>query len=159
MLAAINTTILPRRSWAETCSAMVSRSRLNRTRGPPHALRISSNPLPRGQSTGRPRAGVQLKTQQFYSFGDAANSRLTESHRQNSGTVHNRAHLQAVYRIEPCFAKQKACQRGSSKIRTQLLTWLRQLILQALREIVSSCPDFEVREPEAAMMRASEPPH
>src|ERR1700684_4209460 len=111
MLAAISTTILSRRSWAETCSAMVSRSRLNRTRGPPDALRISSNPLPPGQPAGCPRAGVQLKTLQFYSFGGAANSRLTESDRQNSGTVHNRAHLQAVYRIEPCFAKQKACHR------------------------------------------------
>ena len=40
MLAAISTTILSRRSWAETCSAMVSRSRLNKTRGPPDALRM-----------------------------------------------------------------------------------------------------------------------
>src|ERR1700730_14555365 len=69
MLAAISTTILSRRSCAETGSAMVSRSRLNRTRGPPDALRISSNPLPPGQPTGRPGVGVKLKTQQIYSFG------------------------------------------------------------------------------------------
>src|SRR4051812_22166517 len=46
MLAAISTTILSRRSWAETCSAMVSRSRLNKTRGPPDALRMSPQSPP-----------------------------------------------------------------------------------------------------------------
>jgi hypothetical protein len=40
MLAAISTTILSRRSCALTCSAMVSRSRRNKTRGPPDALRM-----------------------------------------------------------------------------------------------------------------------
>src|SRR3984957_7923931 len=112
MLAAISTTILSRRSWAETCSAMVSRSRLNRTRGPPDALRITSNPLPRGQPTGRPEAGVKLKTYKFIHFSGVVSA---ESHRENSGTVHNWAHLQAVYRIEPCFAKQKPCQCPGSK--------------------------------------------
>src|ERR1700723_3777151 len=75
MVAAISATILSRRSWAETSPAMVSRSRLNRTRGPPDALRIYSNPLPRGQPAGWPGAGVKLKMQQFYSFGDAASPR------------------------------------------------------------------------------------
>src|SRR5580700_12000111 len=60
MLAAISTTILSNRSWAETCSAMVSRSRLNKTRGPPDALRMSQDPPPRGQRTGWPAVGVKL---------------------------------------------------------------------------------------------------
>jgi hypothetical protein len=65
MLAAISTTILSSRSWAETCSAMVSRSRLNRTRGPPDALRITYDPLPKAGSAGR-RAQVELaKTLNF----------------------------------------------------------------------------------------------
>src|SRR6266704_5829959 len=53
MLAAISTTILSNRSWALTCSAMVSRSRLSKTRGPPDALRICWYPPPRGQHAGR----------------------------------------------------------------------------------------------------------
>src|SRR5215218_5451469 len=61
MLAAIRTTILSSRSWAETCSAMVSRSRLNKTRGPPDALRITQNPPQRGQQAGWPAAGEKLK--------------------------------------------------------------------------------------------------
>src|SRR3954470_12316882 len=60
MLAAISTTILSRRSWAETCSAMVSRSRLNKTRGPPDALRMCRYPPPQGQPAGWPVAGVKL---------------------------------------------------------------------------------------------------
>jgi hypothetical protein len=42
----ISTTILSSRSWAETCSAMVSRSRLSKTRGPPDALRMCCDPPP-----------------------------------------------------------------------------------------------------------------
>src|SRR6267143_3906708 len=60
MLAAISTTILSNRSWAETCSAMVSRSRLNKTRGPPDALRMYRSPPPQSQQTGWPAAGVKL---------------------------------------------------------------------------------------------------
>src|SRR5580704_11738856 len=116
MLAAISTTILSSRSWAETCSAMVSRSRLNRTRGPPDALRIYSNPLPRGQPAGWPGTGVKLITQQFYSSMMLIPA---ESACQNDGTVRNRAHLKGVYRIEPWFAKQNACQCDDSEIRTQ----------------------------------------
>src|SRR5262249_31817038 len=59
MLAAISTTILSNRSWALTCSAMVSRSRLNRTRGPPDALRICSYPHPLGQPSLWPDAGAK----------------------------------------------------------------------------------------------------
>src|SRR5262252_6114682 len=59
MLAAISTTILSSRSWALTCSAMVSRSRLNRTRGPPDALRMLCDPLRAGQPGAWPGAGVQ----------------------------------------------------------------------------------------------------
>src|SRR5436305_8698562 len=60
MLAAIRTTILSRRSWAETCSAMVSRSRLSKTRGPPDVLRMWHNPPSWGQSGGQPRPGTKL---------------------------------------------------------------------------------------------------
>src|SRR5882757_3909534 len=59
MLAAISTTILSRRSCAETCSAMVSRSRLNKTRGPPDALRMCCDPPPQSQPAGSPVAGVK----------------------------------------------------------------------------------------------------
>src|SRR5258706_4636343 len=61
MLAAISTTILSNRSWALTCSAMVSRSRLSKTRGPPDALRMCWYPPPRSQQAGWPAAGVKLK--------------------------------------------------------------------------------------------------
>src|SRR6478752_7600917 len=59
MLAAISTTILSRRSCAETCSAMVSRSRLNKTRGPPDALRMCQNPPPQSRPAEWPVAGVK----------------------------------------------------------------------------------------------------
>src|SRR5450631_1443212 len=89
MLAAISTTILSSRSWAETCSAMVSRSRLNKTRGPPDALRIFQNPPPRSQQAGWPAAGV--KPQKNNNFSHSAPLQ-TPGYRpnqdsQNCGTV------------------------------------------------------------------------
>src|ERR1700727_2110241 len=60
MLAAISTTIVSRRSWAEPGSAMVSRSRLSKTRGPPDALRMCQNPPPRSQHAGWPAVGDKL---------------------------------------------------------------------------------------------------
>src|SRR6185436_6847552 len=66
MLAAISTTILSRRSWAETCSAMVSRSRLNRTRGPPDVLRICFDPPSQSQPGGWPEEGADVSN--HYNF-------------------------------------------------------------------------------------------
>src|ERR1700730_5103520 len=66
MLAAISTTILSNRSWAETCSAMVSRSRLSKTRGPPDALRMWQNPPPQIQQTGWRAAGVKPKKNNYF---------------------------------------------------------------------------------------------
>src|SRR5216683_2363618 len=67
MLAAISTTILSNRSWAETCSAMVSRSRLSKTRGPPDALRMCWYPPPRSQHPGWPAAGGKFKKSNNFS--------------------------------------------------------------------------------------------
>src|SRR5262245_11351396 len=66
MLAAISTTILSRRSWAETFSAMVSRSRLNKTRGPPDALRMYQDPPPQSHPAESPAAGA--KRTKHYNF-------------------------------------------------------------------------------------------
>jgi hypothetical protein len=52
---------LSNRSCAETCSAMVSRSRLNKTRGPPDALRMLCGPPPQNQPGVSPSLGVKLK--------------------------------------------------------------------------------------------------
>src|SRR5579859_3587959 len=125
MLAAISTTILSRRSCALTCSAMVSRSRLNRTRGPPDALRIGSNPLPPGQVTGRPVASVKLETQQFYSFGGAVNPVYRPNRPAKTVAQITIGLIQAVYRIEPCFAKQKPCQGPDSEVRVILRSTFR----------------------------------
>src|SRR5579859_7575798 len=88
MLAAISTTILSNRSWAETCSAMVSRSRLNRTRGPPDALRICYNPSPHGQPAGRPVVGYKPKknTNFIHSAPPQAQIRPNQ-HRHDCGTA------------------------------------------------------------------------
>src|SRR5215471_15085327 len=80
MLAAISTTILSNRSWALTCSAMVSRSRLSRTRGPPDALRMLSDPLHHGQSGAWPATGVQA--QKDYNFIHPAPSLLASGPNQ-----------------------------------------------------------------------------
>ena len=88
MLAAIRTTILSSRSWAETCSAMVSRSRLNKTRGPPDVLRMPNNPPPRSQRAGWPAAGVKLtKSNNFIHSAPPQASSRPNRDRQNCGTV------------------------------------------------------------------------
>src|ERR1700688_2658562 len=89
MLAAISTTILSRRSWAETCSAMVSRSRLNKTRGPPDALRICQHPPPRGQPAGWPAAGDKTKKNNnfIHSAPPGALQHRPNQDSQNCGTV------------------------------------------------------------------------
>src|SRR5882724_6272306 len=90
MLAAIKTTILSSRSWALTCSAMVSRSRLNRTRGPPDALRMVLGPPPQYQLGRSPRLGVKLKKNN--NFIHSAPSRAlyvrAESGGSNCGTAY-----------------------------------------------------------------------
>src|SRR5258708_28966470 len=89
MLAAISTTILSSRSWAETCSAMVSRSRLSKTRGPPDALRMCQNPPPQSQHAGWPAVGVKL--QKSNNFIHSAPSQALDpgpnQDIQNCGTV------------------------------------------------------------------------
>ena len=88
MLAAIRTTILSSRSCAETCSAMVSRSRLNKTRGPPDALRMCRNPPP-VRPAGRV-AGGWRKTHKNNNFIQSAPPQAPSRpnrDRQNCGTV------------------------------------------------------------------------
>src|ERR1700730_7814345 len=111
MLAAISTTILSNRSWAETCSAMVSRSRRSKTRGPPDALRMCWYPPPPIQQAGWPAAGVKLDRQQFYSFGAAASPGSGPNQDGQTVAQFAAAHLAAVYRIKPCFGKQNGLYR------------------------------------------------
>src|SRR5689334_14082395 len=89
MLAAISTTILSNRSWALTCSAMVSRSRLNRTRGPPDVLRMRFCPPPCSQPGGWPETGADLEKN--YNFIHPAPSQplyaRPDRNHQNRGTI------------------------------------------------------------------------
>ncbi len=72
--------ILSRRSCAETCSAMVSRSRLNKTRGPPDALRMCCDPPPQSQPTGSPVAAVKrTKNNNFSHSAPPQTSKPAES--------------------------------------------------------------------------------
>src|SRR4051794_15750645 len=109
MLAAISTTILSSRSWAETCSAMVSRSRLNRTRGPPDALRITEISPPKNRAGALPRDDAKLRKN---------NNSSHSAPPCGSSPPHS-----ALYRIEACFAKQKACQANA----VRQVVMLRQL--------------------------------
>src|ERR1700737_672803 len=117
MLAAISTTILSNRSWALTCSAMVSRSRLSKTRGPPDALRMCQHPPPRSQHAGWPVAGVKVeKNNNFIHSAPSQARNIGRIRLAKTVAQFAAAHPQAVYRIEACFAKQNACQRASSAI-------------------------------------------
>jgi hypothetical protein len=62
-------------------------------------------------------AGVKLETQQFYSFGGAANPVYRPNRSAKTVAQITIRLIQAVYRIEPRFAKQKACQCPDSEVR------------------------------------------
>src|ERR1700735_1484990 len=145
MLAAISTTILSRRSCAETCSAIVSRSRPHGTGGPPAALRISSTPLPPGPPTGRARELALSSKRNKFIHSVVCIGRITppkQWHSSQSGSSSGRIPNRAL------FCQAKGLPARQFKNPYTVADVAAQLILQPLREIVSSCPDFEVRGPE-----------
>src|ERR1700730_15352959 len=72
---------------------MVSRSRLNKTRGPPDALRMCRYPPPQSQQAGSPVAGVKLKKNNNFSHSSPPQARL----RAESGSPKTVAQFAAAH--------------------------------------------------------------
>src|SRR3984957_18561547 len=119
MLAAISTTILSNRSWAETCSAMVSRSRLSKTRGPPDALRMCQYPPPRGQRTGWPAAGGKFtKNNSFIHSAPPQAGYRPNQDRQNCGTVCGSSPIRPYSELRLVLPSKTPATRPSSNAAT-----------------------------------------